>query len=732
MKKTASLILDNNSHKCLCNIDGKQVKISIDTIANMTVIEANQKIYEVNTILQGEYSLKELKLLYNFSLVAGQISRFSPRAIEIAVRIMYPKEINELKDNTLQHNEPIKILNIGCTGSGKTLYILQSLLPLKYVNIFSPLTSIKESTNFPIIYIVNSEKLVDSEEFEIELEIKSKKTCNENIYLLILESILEFFDTIKQEINKQTTGKLNNKEIWKLALEKALKRLGINKLKTFVIKYLINTDDLLAEFEKMILQGIKKYFAKSTSYNEVLTDEVIKNNIIDELRNNSFELQVDKINDIFCTTTEFENIKCFIIKKLDATLQKFKDMYHVDLNYNSKAKIRISLNDKKAKELIQHIFGDKKKRKEKDFYSIEVFINRAKIYFKNNEINVEKEIQLFDGLGINQGDSERDNVYNIINASIQTYNPNIILYHTLINCKDDYILDVINKLNEQGYGNNIFTIYGRLDTTLEDYCKEEDIEFESISPDNFKYFEDYIKTEYLNESLISIDNIIKNKYYLCDKTCTIFKKTKNEYYLNYTPKAVLDKILKEFQQINKVNTKIVKLDKCIQLMDQDSIFEKMYNQFINEGLDTNIPMYYYSLPWNTLEYGIRTLFNNGYGYHCLFPSLTLRNYFSNYLQNNCFKELFGVDYNNIVKELLYNWTNIIHTIMVTSYKNEYLNLLEMRYDLSKRNRLYLTMTDERKYVLRDIYSKCFEQNNTTASNTLREVTIIVLKEILTK
>lgn len=63
------------------------------------------------------------------------------------------------------------------------------------------------------------------------------------------------------------------------------------------------------------------------------------------------------------------------------------------------------------------------------------------------------EIILSDSVGINQGqkDATRINevVFYRVQESVQSRKPDIILYHTKLNNKDDYMLDIIKRLNAQ-------------------------------------------------------------------------------------------------------------------------------------------------------------------------------------------------------------------------------------------------------------------------------------------
>ena len=68
--------------------------------------------------------------------------------------------------------------------------------------------------------------------------------------------------------------------------------------------------------------------------------------------------------------------------------------------------------------------------------------------------------------------------------------------------------------------------------------------------------------------------------------------------------------------------------------------------------------------------------------------------------------------------------------MITSYKNEFSNLLTMRFNYSLRTMKLITLTDERKYVLRNVLHTCFENSSIDGSVVFREMTKYVFENIM--
>jgi hypothetical protein len=307
----------------------------------------------------------------------------------------------------------------------------------------------------------------------------------------------------------------------------------------------------------------------------------------------------------------------------------------------------------------------------------------------------------------------------------------MIVYNTRLDTKDDYIIDVIKDLNEQGYKNRIFVVYGRVDTVLESYCDEEGIDINDLTEEEFHIFAEYIDSEYLNKELISLGDLESKKVYLCDRPCKLLKYSLQQYN-QYTPNEVLKNIIDIFKstektEIGKLNKE--RINKIIDIMNECSIFNNAFNKF-RSSIDDMVPMQYNLLRWNTLECAIRSLYYDGQGYGCVYPSITLKNCFAKLLNRDELKDFLKDEYDNVLKELLNQWINIAHTLMVTSYRLEFSKLLDMRFNYNLRTMTSMTLTDERKYIIRNILSTCFKNGTLDGPNIFKQLTEYVLTNII--
>lgn len=739
MNKEAKLILDNNAHKCSITIDGKQQKVTIAPFNEMSLIEANDIIRQINDLLNAGYTFLQIVKMLEISERLPSICRYSSKALQVVIKLLYQEELqhyinsNQIEKYNKNTQRSLVILNVGCTSVGKTLGNLYAIIPHKYVVKFLSLASIKESTNFSIQYVVNSyNKIIkDMEEYEVEIKLKSSEEIKEDVNSLGLEALQEILDTIKTEV-KSTA---NNDEVWNAAMNTGCDRLRINKNKTFDITSTVKLESERLILEKILIKSIKNYSTKSSSYNEKLSDEQIKNDIINDVRNNIFKLNIEEISYVIYELDEFKELMSDIYTQLEKVLVRFNNEYNVRIDENQTISIKKRFDDIITKKLISNIFGDKKQRKDKDFFSIDALISDAKMFFTNKCINNGNQLVLVDGLGINQGQipngNEKKVAYNRVHAAIQECNPDMIVYNTRLDTKDDYIIDVIKDLNEQGYKNRIFVVYGRVDTVLESYCDEEGVDINDLTEEEFNTFAEYINSEYLNKELISLGDLESEKVYLCDKPCKLLKYSPEQYY-QFNPNEVLKNIINIFKSTEK--TEMIKLNKdrinkIIDIMNDCSIFSNAFNKF-RSSLDDMVPMQYSLLRWNTLECAIRNLYYDGQGYGCVYPSITLKNCFAKLLNRDELKDFLKDEYDNVLKELLNQWINIAHTLMVTSYKLEFSKLLDMRFDYNLRTMTSMTLTDERKYIIRNILATCFKNGTLDGSNIFKQLTEYVLANII--
>lgn len=733
----SKLILDNGSHKCLATIDGKQKKIAIAPFNDMSIIEANRINQNVSNMLAANYTFSQIICLADVAGNFPKLARYSSKEIQIITKLQYQNELQSYLDNKEERREDVSenlvLLNIGCTSVGKTLGNLYAIIPHKYVSKFLPLSTIKESTNFSISYVINSnsKNIEDKEEFELEIVLKDSEEIKVDIQGLLLESIQEILDAIKSEVKSND----NNDEIWENALNAACRRLKINKNKTFEITNIVKLENEKSTLEKLFIDAIRKYSINSNSYKEKLLDTDIRKWIIDDIRNNLFKIEIEDIFYIISGIEEYEKIVEEIYKQLEILIKRFEEIYSVKVDKNQTIRIKKRFADDNTKELISNTFGNKKQRKNEEFFSIDLLIVSAKIFFKNTDINNGKKLTLVDGLGINQGqinkDMEKKVAYSRVHAAIQSCNPDLIIYNTRLDLKDDYIIDTIKGLSEQGYKNRIYTVYGRADTILEQYCEEEDIELDKLTNQELLEFENYIDNEYIGKEAISLGDFDRKRIYLCDKPCKLLKNKNRDIFQKFSANSVLGSIIENYKSNKKIETIKLnkeKINKIMSIMNENSIFNNSYNEFKN-SIDSIVPMQYNLLRWNTLECLIRSLYRDQQGFGYIYPSITLKQCFAKFLNCDELKEFLKDEYDDILKEVLNQWIHIAHILMITSYKIEFLNLLNMRFDYSLRKMTPMTLTDERKQILRNILSTSLKNDDLDGPNVFKKITEKVLDKI---
>lgn len=733
MNVDGKLILDNNAHKYSVTLDGKQQKIAIAPFNDLSITSANNVVNEVNEIINTNYNFSEIVRMHEVAYAIPGVSRYSLKAIEIVIKLLYQNELNDFLENQKEREEnpsvSLVVLNIGCTSAGKTLGNLHALIPEEYVKKFLALTSIKESTNFTIYYYMNYIKGMSYEEFILEFQLKSINHIRDDIKSLIFEAIQEILDAIKTEVKIEKNDDL----VWNDALQAGQERLKVNKNKTFDLSSSIELNDIKKNLETMVLKSVKEYATQSSSYNR-LSDEQIRCGIINDIREDIFNIGVDELAYIICKSEIFICLFEDIERQLEELVKKFEFLYEVTLDDGRKTSIKKAFSDLDTKKLISNVFGDKKQRKDPDYFSIDVLVQEAKIYINNENVNDGKQLIVVDGLGINQGQiikgQEKQEAYNRVHKAIHMCNPDIIVYNTRIDNKDDYIVDVLKDLSEQGYKNRVFVTYSRIDEVLESYCEEGDIDIQSITEQEFNEFEKYIENEYVDKELISLKTVTKDKVFLCDKPCKL-RKYDNNYFLEYSPQQVLKKMLDIFvlsESSKKLQLEEIEVTKTLQALDDCNIFNNAFKAFI-DSIDEMVPMQYHKLRWNTLECAIRDLYYDGMGFSSLCPSLTLKYCLAKLLNCDEVKNALNDDYDRVLKLLLNEWISIAQVVMVTCYKCDYSKLLNMRYDNSLRMMRMFTLTDERKYVVKNILSTCFKNGTSTGPEVFRRVTEYVLKNI---
>ena len=394
MIKEAKLIFDNNAHKCSITIDGKQQKITVAPFNEMSLTKAHFIIQQVNDIIIANYSFTQIIKMLDISEKITDLSRYSSKALHIVIKLLYQEELQKYIDSKQVDDEKIDtkrtlvILNIGCTSVGKTIGNLYALIPRKYVKNFLTLTSIKESTNFPIDNIVNpyDRNLVNKEEFEIEFSLKTVGKLNEDVNSLCIEALQEILDTIKSEVKSNN----DNSKVWAIALKSGSERLRVNKDKTFDITNSVDFKDECDVLEKMLIKSIKDSFGK-----ELQLDPLSSKRSEKDLRINmeDFDERFDLL-DAFVDSSDRKIYKSYIREHYVSPIVNMEDdfigdglfafAYDMVLKYPERKTQILESIAKKDGGVWLHVNTSNK------LYPADVSLESKVVYLKNAILNDEK------------------------------------------------------------------------------------------------------------------------------------------------------------------------------------------------------------------------------------------------------------------------------------------------------------------------------------------------------
>ena len=710
-----SLINDKGKHKVTYYVDNSYYKLTLADISEMRIEKADKIVKEINEIINANYTYEYLRKVREIILDGFIYMPYSYEAVDFALKILY-KDERDLEEEKID-----TILNIGCTASGKTTSIINTILKREYRKAFNPLISLKETTNFRIEYILNTIRSINNG-FSIEVLIKDEETIKSNIEVNILEAIEEFYSIIYKDINGEEFNQL-----WEIAITNAYERLKNNREKTFDISYTYSFEDnkekLKEKIQELVLE-LEKSYSESSSYKKCSINE-IKEAMQQDAQNAQNAQQIIDLDNRLSKISqlqEYHNLVNEFVQELENKFAQFKDKYQIG-DFNQKISIECSFeNIDEAQELVGTIFGDKKRQKNKGYFTIGSLIQNAKIYLPSNpEINWSGALKIVDSLGVNQGDKSKDKkkgVFNRISTSVQDSKPDWIIYHTRLDAKDDYLQDIIRKLCDEGYQNQISIEYGRLDVILQDYCDEED----DLDEQNLDKIETEIFETYVNQEIMPVAHLIEKRLYLCEKRDkgTIER---------YKPVAIFNRILGNYKKTKERKEHRIteeQKNKFIMVCKKKNIFDRVEQKYINE-VKESIPMSYQLLRWNVLECAIRRLYSNQWGYNMIYPAFWVKDCFTEEIACDEMKEALGDDYDEVIKEFLKEIAEISKLLLITTYKNRYRYLLEIRYNYAIRTMPYLTMTDERKYILRDMLNKGFKADNENVFRCLSECVLDRIK-----
>lgn len=733
-----NMIHDGGAYKISYAKNGKQFKVTIGSEKSITVMAARKICKEVEEILGSEMEFSILKKLYAINRDAqmcgykGSVIKYQNISIEIAVKIMDPENI----DNLITDHEdckpdtgmkPLELLNIGCTGSGKTRFIIGAFLSKEALKNFVPaLTSLKETTACSIIYHLNAKNVTISEgcNFMVDVELKNEEEIQSSIKELVIEAVDEYINTVKS--NSKQIADID--EICIKCREAVAKRFELNYDKTFGLGKRKLNARLADAVEELTMRALIGFYGSSKSIAKLAGNDrlFIIRQLIRDFEDEQFDIRIDEISIML---DEYQNEALLlemirtVFEELKAALEEYKKEYGSDADIGGH--ITYSGNAERDDTLIRlsHVFGNKSKQRKGEFYTIEPIVKKAEFYFKVEELADYDEIVLSDSIGINQGQKDtariKEIVFNRVQEAIQTRKPDIILYHTKLNDKDDYMLDVVKKLNAQGYGKAIFIVSGRLDEVLSNYLAECNLEMEDLGKEIFDEFLEEVKQIYVQSDSVTLNSIVGDRYYVCDKTNRLADKY--EFATDYGCPAVLKEIiaLRPENEENKMQYSEIEFMKLIQ---ENNVPGNVYQKYLDK-IPSMVPLNYHEMRWNTLQKAIEELRWNRYGFDVLYPAFNIKNAISEELNRDEirkeFTDKFGDEAEEMKRRYLLEVTDVAQIVLVTEYRLFMRQLLRMRYDTELRTNLSTSMTNDRKDNLHKLYKSCLEQEGMKGAYALK-------------
>lgn len=738
MKEKVNLILDGQSHKAMINYNGKLSKLTIGSIYELSLPAARLIIQEINELLRADYGYEQIATLLEVAELYPMLSKYSRRSLKVLSKLKSEIVSQEEKVESFNTKKPTVVLNIGCTASGKTKFNISSVVTEEFRKGFAALSSIKESTNWTVGYEINHPERGIVEGFEIEIELKEEEQIKNSISLQILESIQEIFSQIEKLLSAKQVETIAEEEIWICALEAGFQRLKVNKDKTFDISHLVLSDEIEinAKFRELILKGIREFSTTSTSYDGKLSDEQLVKTLISNYQESSVDFKLEQFFAFIQENKEYEELLENLLRLVQESLKKFKKYYKLEGNHQ-KIVLKEKFNIKANKELIKSVFGCKRGRSDEDYFSIEILVKKATFYFINKDIDESKHTILYDGLGINQGqlDNEKDIALKRVNKAIFETKPDLIIYHTRLESKDNLLVNVMNELEVQGYKGRLYIVFGRADVVLKQYCEEDDLDLASISKNELIEFDDFVKKEYISKDLISLVDDYEERTFICDKTANLKKdldKVAQEAIEKYLPQSILNNIIKHYNEANqqtreKINNE--KAERILRILDEKQVFSSVYSDFTNE-VQNSIPMEYQKLRWNTLECVLRELSYGYLGFGNIYPTIDLKRAYAENLNIEELADYLGEDYNEFLREFLEQFMEVSNSLIITINKSEYIKLFNLRFNVELRNMKALTITDERKTLLKSTFLTSLENDKVVGAASIRNITKNVLESMI--
>lgn len=729
-----NMILDGGNYKLSYTKDGKQNKVTIGNEKYITVMAARRVSSEVEELLQSDLSFDLLKKMRAINTDAekcgyhSSVLKYQTISIELVAKVLYPEKyedfLNDEYSIVKKEEKPFEILNVGCTGSGKTRFILSAVLSPEALKNFVPaLTSLRETTACSILYHINSAKVFiqDGYDFRVKTVLKNEEEIRYSIKGLIVEAVEEYLVTVKENCKSIE----DIEELCERCRGAVVKRLEMNYDKTFGLG-IRNINEILAtSIEILTKDALMGFYGSSKSIDKLAIEDAnyIIKQLVRDYDDDQFNISSEDVNTML-VGFDYSDMVEQLYEELIADLEKYNADYCQNGQVGEEIDYSGNTEDSSTLLYLSHVFGNKSKQRKGEFYTIEPIVKKAEFFLKSNKISYDREVILSDSVGINQGqkDAARINevVFNRVQESVQNRKPDLILYHTKINNKDDYMLDVVKKLNAQGYGKSTFIVAGRLDEVFTTYITDNFIDESEVDEDMFDEFVTETKQIYV-DSDVTLNSIIGSHYFMCDKTNKLADK--HLYARKYTCPNVLDEILVEKLNVGQTPCQYDDVD-FMQIIERNNVAGNVYQRFL-DSIPNMIPLLYSRMRWNTLQKAIEELRWNGYGFDVLYPAFNIKNAIADELSSDEikaeFERLFGDDADEIKKRYLLEVADASQIVLVTEYRTFMKRLLDMRYDSSLRTNLGISMTDDRKHNLQRLYVGCLEQEGLKGAHALKIV-----------
>lgn len=729
-----NMILDGGNYKLSYSKDGKQNKVTIGNEKNITVMAARRVSSEVEELLQSDLSFDLLKKMRTINTDAekcgyhSSVLKYQTLSIGLVTKVLYPEKYEDFLNDEYsiikKEEDPFEILNVGCTGSGKTRFILSAVLSPEALKNFVPaLTSLRETTACSILYHINSARVFiqDGYDFRVKTVLKNEEEIRYSIKGLIIEAVEEYIVTVKENCKSIE----DIEELCERCRGAVVKRLEMNYDKTFGLGIRNINEILASSIEKLTKDALMGFYGSSKSIDKLAiedTNYIIKQ-LVRDYDDDQFNISSEDVNTML-VGFDYSDMVEQLYGELMADLAKYNAEYSQNGQAGEEIDYSGNTEDSSTLLYLSHVFGNKSKQRKGEFYTIEPIVKSAEFFLKSNKISYEREVILSDSVGINQGqkDAARINevVFNRVQESVQNRKPDLILYHTKINNKDDYMLDVVKKLNAQGYGKSTFIVAGRLDEVFTTYITDNFIDESEVDEEMFDEFITETKQIYV-DSDVTLNSIIGSHYFMCDKTNKLADK--HLYSRRYTCPNILEDILIEKLNVGQTPCQYNDVD-FMQIIERNNVAGNVYQRFL-DSIPNMIPLLYSKMRWNTLQKAIEELRWNGYGFDVLYPAFNIKNAIADELSSDEIKaefvRLFGDDADEMKKRYLLEVADASQIVLVTEYRTFMKRLLDMRYDSSLRTNLGISMTDDRKHNLQRLYVGCLEQEGLKGAHSLKIV-----------